>query len=332
MKRLPLLMFAVAGCFAVTSCSDDDSAGNNTSADLVGSYELTSYTAPNEQDFDGDGDSNTNLVMEGSCYNDSWISFHSDGTYDEGFTSTTMGDGGLSVECETQISSGTYTQEGNSVTTTRTSGSGSLNATYTFNSSSRTLSRTQNGSSYTGFNSVTHLWTELTGNVNLVFTKYSDNEDDNGDSQDDDNNTSTSGRAEIVGGFDLTSLLTASAQDLDDDGDSSSNLTTETTCYGNSNITFNSDGTYEEESSTTVLGNAGTSLTCNTETTTGTWIRNGDAVFTRSSGNVTTEYSLDASSNTISRTDANGQYPTFNSVTSLFAMLTGNLEYEYSKN
>ncbi|MGK4566268.1 hypothetical protein [Flavobacterium sp. 3HN19-14] len=340
MKKLPLLMFA-AGCLAITSCSSDDDSGSNNNgnvtADLVGTYDLTAATAASAQDYDGDGDSNTNLSLEGSCYNESWISFHNDGTYDESYTSSTTSEGGLSLDCQTKVSSGTYTQNGDTITTNRTSGtgSGSATATFTFNAAAHTLTRTDSNSSYSGWNAASSLWANLTGNLNLTFTKYTNNDNDNGNSDDDDDNVSTDGRAEIIGNFGLTALLTGSAQDLNNDGNSSTNLLTETNCYASSHITFNNDGTYtEESSSSSLLSSLGLALTCNSSTHTGTFIRNGNNIVTRmtsGSGTVTTNYTLNTENNTISRSDSSGSYPTFNSVTNLFAMTTGSLSYTFTK-
>lgn len=336
MKKLQLWMFAAAGCLLLTSCSDDDdnNGTNDLSTDLVGTYELTTLNAPSAQDYDNDGDTNTNLVLEGACYNESWISFHEDGTYNESFTSSTTSEGGVSLECDTKISSGTYVQSGDAVTTTRTSGEGSLTMTFTFNASNRTLTRTENNGNYVGFNSVTSLFANLTGNLQMTFTKYTDNDNSNGSGQNDDDNVSSSGFSKLIGNFNLSAFIVGIAQDLDNNGQTSTNLMTESSCYGESQITFNSNGTYEEKVATNVLSGGGLTLTCNTETSTGTWSRIGDRVITRKlSGNttITTEYMLDASTNLLTRTDADGQYPTFNAITSLFTTLNGVVNLNYTK-
>ncbi|MDI1257374.1 MAG: hypothetical protein PSV16_14870 [Flavobacterium sp.] len=337
MKRLSLIMFAAAGCFAVTSCSSDDDSGNNNNltADLTGTYDLTAVNAPTAQDYDGDGDSNNNLVLEGACYNESWISFHNNGTYDEERTTATTGQGGLSIDCDTQASSGTYTQTGNTITTTRTSGSGNATATFTFNSSAHTLTRNESNGTYSGFNTATSVWANLTGNLQITYEKYTNNDDDNGNSDSDDDNVSSEGRAEVIGNFGLSTLLTATAQDLDDDSDSSTNLLNESNCYASSHIVFNSDGTYTEESSSSnLLSSLGLELTCNSETSNGTFIRNGNKVITRmtsGSGTITTNYTLDMETNTISRTDAQGEYPSFNNVTNIYTMTSGSLNYTFTK-
>lgn len=338
MKRLTLLMFAAAGCLAVTSCaSDDDSGNNNVNSDLTGTYDLTAATAPTSQDYDGDGDSNTNLVLEGACYNESWISFHNDGTYDQGFTSSTTGQGGFSLDCNTEVSSGTYTQNGNTITTNRTSGSasGSATATFTFNSSSHTLTKNESNATYSGFNAASSIWANLTGNLQLTYEKYTNNDEDNGNSDNDEDNVDAAGMAEVIGNFGLTSLLTTTAQDLDDDGDSSTNLLSETDCYASSNIMFKSDGTYTEQSSNSaLLSELGLALTCNTETHTGTFTRNGNKIITRmtsGSDTVTVNYTLDTETNTISRSDINGEYPSFNNATNIYSMVNGNLAYTFTK-
>jgi hypothetical protein len=337
MKKLSLFMLAAAGCLALTSCSgnDDDNNNGNVNASLEGTFELTSLIAPNTQDYDNDGDSNTNLVLEGDCYNDSWISFHTDGTYDEGFSSSVLADGGLSLSCDTKIASGTYMQTGNSIATTKTSGEGTASATYTFDSSSHTLIRTENAGSYAGWNTATSLFANFTGNLQFTYTKYTNNDNDNGDSDDDDDNIDADAMAALTGNFDLSSYIVGTAQDLNHDGSGSTNLMTESNCYSASNITLHSDGTYDETSSGTIITGSGLDIDCDAEIeTTGTWTRNGDMVTTRhASGNtnVSTQYMFNASSHTLSRSDATAEYPTFNTATSLFANLTGNVDYTYTK-
>ena len=335
MKKFKLFMLALTGCLGLASCSSDDEGtdmNGEVSADLVGTFELTSLNAPFSQDYDEDGDSNTNLVLEGSCYNDSWISFHSDGTYDEGYSSSILGEGGLNLDCDVETSSGTYTREGNTVTTTRTSGGATVNTEFMYNATTKTLTRTDNNGSYVGWNSVSSLWANLTGTLQLTFTKYTDNDNDNGNSDNDDDNMNVN--ADLLGEFNLTSYVVGMAQDLDNDGDNSTDLTSETNCYVNSNITFNSDGTYEERSSMSVLGALGLSLDCDSETTTGTWTRDGNTVTTtQTSGgaNVSTDYMFNAETKKLTRTEDDGEYPSFTSEGSLFAMLTGAIDLTYSK-
>lgn len=336
MKRLFLLTLIAAGCLAMTSCTDDDNNSDNgtVSSALKGTFELTSLVVPTAQDYDNDGDTNTNLVLEGSCYNDSWISFHSNGTYDEGYSSSILNNGGLTLTCDTKVSAGTYTQNGNTVTTTRTSGEGSLNATYAFDATSHTLTRTDATGSYAGWNGVTSLFANLTGNMKFTFTKYTDNDTDNGNSDTDTDNTDAAATSQLIGNFNLSAYIVGLAQDLDHDGDSSTNLMTESSCYSSSKIEFKSDGTYSETAATSILTNGNIALECHTETTTGTWVRNGDVVTTRhTSGNVnvSTEYMFNSTTHTLTRTDASGDYPGFNAVTSLFMNLTGNINYTFTK-
>ena len=332
-----MLMFAVAGCLAITSCSDDDSNTNPiVNQNLSGSYQLTSANAPSEQDYDNDGDHSSNLVLEGSCYNDSWISFHSDGTYDQGWHSSTTGAGGLSLDCHSEISSGTYTRNGNTVQT-HVNGDAAVTATYTFNAATHTLSSTENNGSYSAWNATTSLWATLTGNIALTYTKYSDNDDDNGATADTDgpNDDENNANFFLLGNFDLTSYVVATAQNLDNDGDSSTNLTTESSCYADSHITFYSNGTYDQRITKSILANLGASLTCNTEITSGTWSRSGDTVTTHrtsgGSGSVDVNYTLNSTTHLLTRSDSNSDYPSFNTVTSLWAMITGNVSYTYTR-
>jgi hypothetical protein len=328
MKKLNNLMLVAAGCLAFASCSDDDSNGNNVSADLTGTYELTSYTVANAQDYDNDGDSSKNLVTEGSCQAESWIQFHSNGTYDESISHSVVSEGGANLTCETTISSGTYTQDGDNVTTTRTSGNGALTSNYTFNASSKVLTRSENDGSYSGRNAAGELWANLTGNLNLTFTKVSD-----GDNDSDIENGSNSNFG-LIGNFDLAAFIVGQGQDLDDDGEDSFNLLNESNCYGQSNITFNSDGTYDEEFTYSVLSASGLSFECETVTRSGTYDRDGDTLTTTDTSgsvDVNTTYEFNSATNTISRSDNDAEYPGLNTATSLWVMLTGNADLEYQK-
>ncbi|MES2545289.1 MAG: hypothetical protein V4548_10415 [Bacteroidota bacterium] len=327
-----LLMLAVVGCISLTSCNNDDENGsNNLTSDLTGTYELTSMTVPTSEDFDNDGDSHTNLVSEGSCYNDSWISFHSDGTYDESYSYSSMGSGGLTLECNTRTTSGTYTQNDDQIITVPEAGSGESTATYTFNAATHILTRTENNGDYSGWNQATSLWANLTGNLQIVLTKYTENENDNGNTDDDENNTDSTSHAELIGDFDLSAMIVGTAQDLNNDGTSSTNLMSESNCYSASHITFNSNGTYSENSSYNLISGSGLSLTCNSEIVTGTWSRHGNEIVTRSTTNVITHFMINTSNNTISSSDHNDNYATYNLASHLYAMLTGNVDYTYEK-
>ncbi|AWI25215.1 hypothetical protein [Flavobacterium pallidum] len=331
MKNFKLYLLAAAGCLAMTSCSSDDDEDNTGNASLVGTYELTAAVTADAQDFDGDGDTSTNLVTEGTCYNDSWISFHANGTYDESYSYSMVSNNGVSLECHTDVSAGTYTLTGSTITTTRTSGTGDATATYSFNSQNHKLLRVVNNAATSMFNTTMALWATGHGNLELTFERYTENDTDAGATDDDTNNTNATAAAEVTGRFELTSLITGSSQDLDDDGDSSTDLTNENTCYGDSNILFHTNGTYEETRTWTTVGNLGGSLDCNTVAHTGTYTRSGANVYTRSADGVNTMYTYNATTHYLKRSDADGSIPTFNSTTNLYAMTTGNLEYEYSK-
>lgn len=327
MKKLQSILWATAGCLALVSCSDDDNGGsNNVSAELTGTYELTSAVAPQAQDYDNDGDSSTNLVLEGNCFNDSWISFHADGTYEEGFSYSKAVAGGSKIECETKVSTGTWARSGNEVTTTS---SANVTTTYTFNSNARSLTRTESNGDYVGWNTAARIWANLTGSVKLTFEKYTDNSDDNGAGQDDDDNVNA--EAGIFGDFDLKGFIVGTAQDLDLDGESSTNLATETTCYSNSTLKLKTDGTYERKLYYSVLNMANLTLDCETTTTTGTYTRIGDHVFTRdANGTINATFDI-GSGNKLSGTWDNAQFPTYNSATELWAMLTGNVMLQFEK-
>jgi hypothetical protein len=334
------MMLAVAGSLAYTSCSNDDDNNNPNpivNQNLTGAYQLTSANAPSEQDYDNDGDSSSNLTLEGACYNDSWISFHSDGTYDQGWHSSTASSNGLTLECQSQITSGTYTRNGNTIVT-YVNGDAEVSGTYTFDAATHTITQNNSNGTYSAWNAATSLWANVTGNIQLTYTKYTDDDDDNGASADTDgpNNDENNANFYLLGNFSLASYVVGSAQNLDGDGDSSTNLSTESSCYAQSYIVFYSNGTYERQINKSVLANLGVSLTCDVETTTGTWTRNGDTITTHrtssGSGSVDVNYTLNSTTHVLSGSDSNGDYPSFNTVTSLWAMVTGNVAYTFTKN
>ncbi len=327
MKNFKVYMFAVAGCLALTSCSDDDNGGsNNVSSDLVGTYKLSTMTAATAQDYDNDGDSSTNLALEGSCSNSSWISFHDDGTYDQSITRSTASSTGTSLDCETTVSSGTYTRNGDTITAVQTSGSANVSTTYMFNSTSHTISGMAQNASYAGWNATSNTWANLTGNLQVAFTKYTDNDEDNGNNIDADDNVNAD--ASIFSKFNLTSYIVDQAQDYDLDGDSSTNLATEGSCYSSSTIEFKTDGTYEEKFNSTSF--SGLTLTCETSTKTGHYTRVGDRVITYN-GNSNTSFNLNTAGNILTGTNNNASYAGWNLVQNLWVSLTGNAEMSFTR-
>jgi len=328
MKNLHSLMLAAAGCLALASCSQDDDSTTSVSSDLTGTYELTSFVVPNAQDYDGDGDSSTNLVSEGSCQSETWIQFLANGTYKESYSASTSSATGADISCETKVSTGTYVQDGDSVTTTRTSGTGALTVNYTFDANAKTLTRSENNGQYSGFNTVTQVWANLTGNLSLTFTKKSD-----GTSANDVKNGANS-NVGVLGDFNLRSFVVGQAQDLNKDGQTSTDLASETSCYGDSKITFKSDGTYTEVFKYSVMNATNVSLECQTKTTSGTYDRDGNVITTKDtsgSADVTTTYNFNTATNTISRRNNSMEFPGYNSVTSLFFNVTGAVDLAYDK-
>lgn len=94
---------------------------------------------------------------------------------------------------------------------------------------------------------------------------------------DDDRDT---GNRDITGTYDLTAFNTPIPVDYDGDGISSTNMVDETSCYNDSRITINRDGTYIlEEGSVRIQG---TTSFCDLRITKGTWTRSGNALTTTS--------------------------------------------------
>jgi hypothetical protein len=144
--------------------------GNNTNAEAVGNYDLTAFIVPIAQNLNGDANSSTNLVTESSCYGESNLTLNSNGTFDQTYTYSVLSTGGLTLECQTQVTSGTWTRNGNTITTT-TTGSAAISTQYTFNSTTHTLSQTVQNGAYPGFSTATQLLVSLSGTLNLTYTR-----------------------------------------------------------------------------------------------------------------------------------------------------------------
>jgi len=171
MKKLKFFTLAVAGCFALVSCSDDDNENNNsgnTNSDLVGTYRLTSWNSPVSVDFDGDGVSNTNMMNESNCYNNSIMRINNDNTYT--MTYNYVGIDGT-VSCQSETTNGTWTRNGNSFATTNIAGGQNVNTNYNFASGNQTT-LTRNMSNW-NYPSVDANGSQVyaSGNVNTVMTR-----------------------------------------------------------------------------------------------------------------------------------------------------------------
>jgi len=172
MKNFRFLMMAVAGCMAFISCDSDDDNGSNANADLVGTYNMTSWNAPMAMDFDGNGMTSANFMTESSCYNNSRITLNNNGTYN--MTYNSMGITGTTVNCgTTENTSGTWKRNGNNIVTTSTSGGTSTNSSYSFSqasgSNAATMTRSMTNVQYPSWNGTTASWAN--GNVNMVFSQ-----------------------------------------------------------------------------------------------------------------------------------------------------------------
>jgi hypothetical protein len=70
MKKIFLL---AVSCFAILSCSSDDEG--TSSASLVGTWKVTSFTTGVGVDFNNDGTASTNFLTESGCYDNSNLIF-----------------------------------------------------------------------------------------------------------------------------------------------------------------------------------------------------------------------------------------------------------------
>lgn len=169
MKRLTLLLLAFAGCITAVSCSsDDDGDNNNNMSEVAGTYRMTAFNSPTAIDYDDDGDSSTNMMTESDCYNNTVLTLNQNGT----FTSTYNGIGinsGVSTCAASQVTGGTWTRSGNTISATTTSGGTGTNS-WTWNTDAQTITRTQTNAQYPSINTTTGDFEYATGNVNYVYT------------------------------------------------------------------------------------------------------------------------------------------------------------------
>lgn len=163
-------MLGCAGCMAAVSCNDDDD--NNTVrnhlSEMAGTYRMTEWNSPMAVDYDGNGVSSMNMMSESACYNNSEIRLNENGTFTSTYNSVQI-IGGESSCAQSQVTGGTWTRSGNTLTATTTSGGSGAN-TWTWNGNEGTLSRMQANAQYPSINSTSGAYEYGTGNVNYMYT------------------------------------------------------------------------------------------------------------------------------------------------------------------
>ncbi len=82
MKKIKALSGILAlSLFAFTSCSDDDNNDNGANDNqIAGTYRLVEVNTSSQTDFNEDGTSNTNQMLESDCYDDTRFTLNADGT------------------------------------------------------------------------------------------------------------------------------------------------------------------------------------------------------------------------------------------------------------
>ncbi|RZJ66306.1 MAG: hypothetical protein EOO50_10260 [Flavobacterium sp.] len=151
-----------------------------------------------------------------------------------------------------------------------------------------------------------------------------------GCSSDDDGNNNNQ-NADIVGTYRMTAFNSPTAIDYDDDGDSSVNMMTESDCYNNTVMTLNEDGTFTSTYNGVGIS-SGVSSCASSVNSSGTWTRTGNTIATTTTagGSGTNSWTWNSSGTTLSRTQANAQYPSINATTGDFEYGTGNVGYTYT--
>ncbi|MEO9952649.1 hypothetical protein [Nonlabens sp.] len=101
---------------SLSSCESDDAARSSLNSTVAGDYVLTSLISDIPVDFNGDGVSNVELLLEASCFSSMDVSFLINGD----FTSTVAEpafDGNNNLSCPLSSQSGSYLLDANSVLT-----------------------------------------------------------------------------------------------------------------------------------------------------------------------------------------------------------------------
>ena len=113
MKKF-LLLFALF--LSLSSCESEDASRSSLNSTVVGDYILTSLVSNTAVDFNQDGVSNFDLLLEASCFASMDISFMTNGD----FVSTVAEpdfDSNNNLSCPLSVQSGSYTLDANSVLT-----------------------------------------------------------------------------------------------------------------------------------------------------------------------------------------------------------------------
>src|SRR5690606_20300142 len=125
----------------------------------------TSWNGPVARDFNNDGTSSTNFMIESDCFDNSTIVINQNGTYT--MTYNEMALDGTAWGCaNTQTTTGTWTRNGNTFTTTSVSGGMETDTDFTFSQNNGTLTRSMTNVQYPSFNATTGDAEFAMGNVN----------------------------------------------------------------------------------------------------------------------------------------------------------------------
>lgn len=119
MKKI--LTVAVLALVMISCGSDDDNA-SQADASIIGTFVLTNFNSPFNDDYNNDGTTSTNLLVEVPCFMNT-VTFNDNGSYASTATSLILNldnDGNTSADCEGPFDeTGTYTLNEDVVTITQ---------------------------------------------------------------------------------------------------------------------------------------------------------------------------------------------------------------------
>jgi Family of unknown function (DUF6252)/Lipocalin-like domain len=148
-----------------------------------------------------------------------------------------------------------------------------------------------------------------------------------------DNTTTTPTPTTIAGTYLLTTFNSSVATDMNNDGVSSNNLFSESTCYNNSLLVLNANNTFTQTSKGLDIVTTGTTQTTSCfvdPDDTGTWSVSGN-VLTLTYPSPTPSEQLNISGNTLSATEPAGQVVGYVTPSTTPVYLTSNLSFVFTK-
>lgn len=133
-----IVLSAIFLSVSLLSCEDCDDSPVvvNPNQDIIATFKLTAFNVPEAVDIDQNGQLSSNLMQESDCYDPSFLTFNSDGTYR--LRNNQLVVVGSDTDCQSRTTTGNWTRNGNVITATPHSGDP---IQFTFSEEAQTMSR-----------------------------------------------------------------------------------------------------------------------------------------------------------------------------------------------